>query len=145
VLLLKQDLVSNLEIWLIFVMNINIFLVSFLCILKVGYKLWSNVCQPHGYHNVVHTLDVKCRNLSLGLATKARACEGASQVWSLGVTFHVPGSVKKGKGMNSHTPKWASTLGVGVLMDSQIFIKWFQGSKSIVYKSYLYHWKVLGT
>ncbi len=31
------------------------------------------------------------------------------------------GNDKECEGMNPHTPKWASTLGVGVLMDSQIF------------------------
>ncbi len=61
----KPNLVSNLEIWLIFVMDINILLVSSLCLLKVGYKLCLNVYQPHDsivsyrIHNVVHTLDVK--------------------------------------------------------------------------------------
>jgi hypothetical protein len=46
---------------------IGIFLVMSLCFPKVGYKLCSNVCQPHGsifsymIHNVVHTLDVKHR------------------------------------------------------------------------------------
>jgi hypothetical protein len=37
----------------------------------------------------------------------------------------------KCEGMNPHTPKGASTLGVGVLMDSQIFKKRSQGSKPI--------------
>jgi hypothetical protein len=57
-----------------------------------------------------------CRNLSLGLATKARACEGVGQVGTLGITFHVfmsvgecegmnPMSVGKCEGMNPHTPK----------------------------------------
>jgi hypothetical protein len=35
VLLLKPHLVSDLEIWLILVMDINIFLVSSLCLLKL--------------------------------------------------------------------------------------------------------------
>ncbi len=60
-----------------------------------------------------------CCNLSLGLATKARACEGAGQEWSLGVTFHVPKSVGECEGMNPHTPKWAPTLGIGVPMESR--------------------------
>jgi hypothetical protein len=47
--------------------------------------------------------------------------------------------------MNLHTPKWAHTLGVGVLMDSWIFIEWFQRSKLIRWKSFLYHWKALRT
>jgi len=65
VLSLKLDLVSNLEIQLIFVKYINILFVSDLCPFKFGYKLCLNVCQPHGsipsykIHHVVYTLDVK--------------------------------------------------------------------------------------
>jgi len=40
---------------------------------------------------------------------------------SMGITPHAPGSVGKCEGMNPHTPKGASTLGVGVPMDFQIF------------------------
>jgi len=43
--------------------------------------------------------------------------------------------------MNPHIPKGASTLGLGVSMDSQIFKDQLQGSKFIGLKSYLYHWK----
>jgi hypothetical protein len=35
-----------------------------------------------------------CRNPSLRLVTKARACKGVRQEWSLGVTFHVPGRLR---------------------------------------------------
>jgi hypothetical protein len=38
---------------------------------------------------------IQCRNLSLGLVTKARACKGAGQEGSPGVTFHVPKSVRE--------------------------------------------------
>jgi hypothetical protein len=58
--------------------------------------------------------DHKCRNPSFGLATKAKACEGASQEWSLGVTFHAHGSVGECEGMNppyfqvnSHFGSWS--------------------------------------
>ncbi len=47
--------------------------------------------------------------------------------------------------MNPHTPKWASTLGVGVPMDFRIFKGRLQGSKLIGLKSSLYHQKVLET
>jgi len=40
---------------------------------------------------------------------------------SLGVTPHAPKSVRKCEGMNPHTSKGVSTLGVGVPMDFQIF------------------------
>jgi hypothetical protein len=62
-----------------------------------------------------------CWNLSLGLATKVRACKGAGQVWMLRITFHVPEGVGKCEGMSPHIPKWTPTLGVGVSMDSRIF------------------------
>jgi len=47
--------------------------------------------------------------------------------------------------MNPHTHKWAHILGVGVPMDSRIFKEQLQGSKPIGLKSFLYHWKSLGT
>jgi hypothetical protein len=56
---------------------------------------------------------------------------------------HAPKSVGKCEGMNPHTPKGASTLGVGVLGDSQIFKKKLQGSKLNGLKSSLYQWKAL--
>jgi hypothetical protein len=58
-----------------------------------------------------------CHNPSLGLVTKVKACKGASQEGSLRVTSHAPRNAKEREGMNPHT----LTLGVGVLVDSQIF------------------------
>jgi hypothetical protein len=46
-----------------------------------------------------------CRNPSLGLMTKARACKGEGQEGSPRVTSHAPGSVGKYEGMNPHTLK----------------------------------------
>ncbi len=66
----------------------------------------------------------RCRNLNLGFATKAKACEGVSQKLSLGVTFYVPGSLGECEGMEPHIPKWALTLGIEVLMDFEIFREW---------------------
>jgi hypothetical protein len=86
-----------------------------------------------------------CHNPNLGLATKARACKGAGQEGSPGVTSHAPGSAKECEGMNPHPPKWTPILGVGVPVDSQIFRGQFQGSKFIELKSSLCHWKSLGT
>jgi hypothetical protein len=48
----------------------------------------------------------QCRNLNLGLAIKARACEGAGQEWSLGDIFHAPESV----GVCESVREWTSTL-----------------------------------
>jgi len=55
----------------------------------------------------------KCHNLSFGLATKVKVCKGACQMWSLGI-ISCSGSVGKCEWMNPHTPKWVSTLGIGV-------------------------------
>ncbi len=73
-----------------------------------------------------------CYNLSLGLATKARACKVAGQE-------RKPRSERKCEGMNLHTPKGASTLGVGVSLDSQMFRERSQGSKPNRLRSFLYH------
>jgi len=83
--------------------------------------------------------NTKCLNPSLGLTTKAGACKVAGQEGSLGVTHHAPESVGKCEGMNPHTPKGASTLGVGFPMDFQIFKKQLQGSKANGLNSSLYH------
>ncbi len=90
-------------------------------------------------------LGFQCRNPSLRLATKARACKGAGQEWSSGVTFHVLESVEKCEGMNPHTTKWIPTLRIVVPMDSQIFRRRLQTLKLIGFKSSLYHWKYFGT
>jgi len=84
-------------------------------------------------------------NPSLGLATKARAHNSAGQKGSLGATSYIPRSAGECERMNPHTPKWTPTLGVGILMDSRIFREQLQGSKPIVLKSYLYHWKAIET
>jgi len=51
--------------------------------------------------------------------TKARACKVEGQKGNMGVTLHAPKSVGKCEGMNLHTPKGASTLGVGFSVDSR--------------------------
>ncbi len=86
-----------------------------------------------------------CHNPSPGLVTKPRACKFAGQEGSSGITPYAPESVGKCEGMNPHTPKGASILGVGVSVDFRIFIKRLQGSKLNGLKSFLYHWKVLRT
>jgi hypothetical protein len=47
--------------------------------------------------------------------------------------------------MNLHTPKGAFTLGVGILVDFQMFRKWLQGSKPNGLRSSLNHWKAIET
>ncbi len=102
----------------IFVRNSNFFAPLILCfplhVFFVHLTSLSNISSllfiPTNYHNP-----------NLRLTTKARACEGVGQEGNMGVTFHALGSARKCEGMNPHTPKWAPTLGVGVLMDFQIF------------------------
>ncbi len=58
-----------------------------------------------GFSKVIKKSNVLCRNPSLELATKARACKVTSQEGSPGVSFHVLGSAKECEGMNPFTPK----------------------------------------
>jgi len=52
-----------------------------------------------------HVLHVPYHNPNLRLATKARACKGAHQERSSGVTFHTSRNVGECEEMNLHTPK----------------------------------------
>ncbi len=85
----------------------------------------------------------QCHNLSLGLATKARGCKVASRE-------RKPRSERKCEGMNPHTPKGASTLGVaplgvGVSVDSRMFRERLQRQKLNGLKRSLHHWKTIET
>jgi len=53
----------------------------------------------------------------------AKACKVVGQERSPGVISHAPKSVGECEGMNPHTPKGTPTLGVGILVNSQIFKK----------------------
>ncbi len=75
---------------------------------------------------------MNCRNLRLGLTTKAKGCKVTGQE-------RKPGSERKCEGMNPHTPKGAPTLGVGVLVDSRMFKEQLQGSKLNGLRIFLYH------
>ncbi len=63
----------------------------------------------HGLLPHVFISYLLCRNPSLGLATKARACKGAGQKGSPRITYHAPESVRDCKGMNPHKAKFKST------------------------------------
>jgi hypothetical protein len=80
----------------------------------------------------------------LGLRPRQGLARGRPK-GSLGVTSHAPGSVRACEGINPHTPKGAPTLGIGVLVNFQIFKEQLQGSKPNGLRSSLYHWKALGT
>ncbi len=94
---------------------------------------WSCAIQKLVALDASQTKERSCCNPSLGLATKARACKVAGQEGNSGVMSHAPMSVRKCEGMNPHIPKGASTLGVGVLVDSRIFRERLQGSNSMDY------------
>jgi len=83
--------------------------------------------------------------LALGSRPRQRACKVAGQDGSPGVTPQAFGSVGKCEGMNLHTSKGASTLGVRVPMDCQIFKERLQRSKLNGLKISLYNWKHFGT
>jgi hypothetical protein len=83
--------------------------------------------------------------LALGSWPRQRLAKVWAKKGSLGITSHVRRNVGKCKGMNTHTPKWAPILEVGVSVDSQIFKERLHESKPIGLKSFLYHWKDLET
>jgi len=94
------------------------------------FEHWGKMLKSSCSIFAILTIKLVCCNPSLGLVTKARACKVAGQERKLG-------NERKCEGMNLHTPKGASTLGVGVRMDSQMFRKKIQGSKLNGLKSYL--------
>ncbi len=55
------------------------------------------------------------------LGVKAKALQGCEPKESRGVTSHIPRSVRKCEGVNTHTPKATPTLGDGVPVDFQNF------------------------
>jgi hypothetical protein len=78
----------------------------------------------------------RCRNPSLGLATKARGCKVVGQEKDPKVTSHAFGSAKNVRErtftLPSELPCWESES----QMDSRIFRTRLQGSKRIALKSY---------
>ncbi len=100
-------------------------------LIKLNNSMWG----PH----------LTCRDPSLGLVTKVRVYKGVGWEWNTRVTFHAPRSVGGFEGMNPHNPKWTLTLGVEVLMDSQIIKEKFQGLEIIGLKISLHYSKALET
>jgi hypothetical protein len=88
-----------------------------------------NVSIPMVASNSIHNICHICHNLSLGLATKARACKVVGQEGSPGVMLHAPRSARECEGIDPHTPKGIPSLGVRVLVDSQMFKERLQESK----------------
>jgi hypothetical protein len=128
---------------------------SFTCMITLSHKSkWANksinckACSFKCFMNLKKTYcDIWCRNPSLGLVTKARACKGAGQEWSLRITFHalgvkecerVWGNEPPHSQMSSHFGSWSP---YGLLN----FKEWLQRSKPIWLKNFLYHWKVIRT
>jgi len=80
-------------------------------------------------HDEIH--DTFCHNPSLGLVTKARGCKVTGQE-------RKPENERKCEGMNPHTLKGASTLGIRISVD-------FRCSKSDCKGQNSMDWKVLYT
>jgi hypothetical protein len=70
------------------------------------------------------SIERSCHDLSIGLVTKKKAWKGVGWNCNLGVTFILLGVWKSVRNepthsqVDSHTPQWTFTLGVGVLMES---------------------------
>ncbi len=71
---------------------------------NVYLEIFFYIFFNYGNQKFVQICHFQCRNPSLGLATKARACKGVGQVRRPGVTFHVPGNVGECEGMNPTLP-----------------------------------------
>jgi len=76
---------------------------GFIYVLILTFKILRKLWKRKHIWWTIYPLN-KCCNLNFGFATKARACEGAGQEWSHGVTFHALESVGKCEGMNFHIP-----------------------------------------
>jgi hypothetical protein len=63
---------------------------KYFAMLKMYVKEYSCDVVKIYYITFIHV----CCNLNLGLVTEARACEGAGQEGSLGITFHAPESAR---------------------------------------------------
>jgi len=87
--------------------------VSFNEIMLINVHVHGDLKMGDRYAFVTHlsqqikdfVMEQLCHNFSFGFATKARACKGAGQEGSSGVTFHVPRSARECEGMNPHTSK----------------------------------------
>jgi len=101
--------------------------------------------NPSNAKLLIRSWQHACHDPSLGFTTKAKGLQGCEPRPSLGVTFSCPGNAKECERMNPHTPKWTPMLGVEVLVDSQMFREWLQGSKPNGSKSSLYYWKAIET
>jgi hypothetical protein len=89
-----------------------------------------------GYH---------CRNPSLRIETKAKGLQGWRPRGKPGSHISCSRECRRVWRNELHTPKWAPTLEVEVMMNSPIFKEWLQGSKPIELKRSLYYWKTFGT
>jgi hypothetical protein len=89
----------------------------------------------------MHNISVMTLTLSSQPKQKHGKTEAKNATWET----HLHSRDYEGmcEGMNPHTLKWTPTLGVGIHMESQIFIERFQKLKLIGMKTFLYHYKAL--
>jgi len=64
--------------------------------------------------------------------TKVRGCKDAGQKGSPRGRPHDPRSAKECEGIDPHTPKGTPTLGIGISVDSQMFIEQLKGQNPMV-------------
>jgi hypothetical protein len=86
----------------------------------------------------------RCHNPSFGLMTKARACKGAGEKGSPGITSHVLGSVGECEIEHSHS-QVSSHFGSWNPRGLPNLQRAIARVKTIGLNSSLYHWKALGT
>jgi hypothetical protein len=88
---------------------------------------------------------LKCRNLSLGLTTKARGLQGCGLRERPGSHITCSRSAKSVKEWTLTLPSELPCWELESQMNFRIFKARFQGSKPISSKSFLYHWKHIET
>jgi len=113
------------------------FIIDKFCIISKNFENNNKTCN-------FHWKEIFCRNPSLGLMTKARVYKVVGQEGSQ-ESHNILLGAWEGVKEWTLTPQRSSTLGIGVLADSQIFRRQLQGSKLNGLKSFLYQWKALGT
>ncbi len=86
-----------------------------------------------------------CHDVNLKLMTKIRNMERCEPKMQHGSHIHTLKNESECKIMSPYTPKWAPTLGVGVLTNFQISRKQLKGKKLLDLIFYKNHWKDLQT
>jgi hypothetical protein len=120
----KQSILFTCKIWSIILLLLKCGHFFLLFMINLLNKILHNFMKKFTRSNyrptslLPYTLVMFCHDPNLGLMTKAKGMERHKLIMQLWSHIHTPRSVRKREGMNPHTPKWAPTLGIEVLMDS---------------------------